>query len=201
MLNKIKKLWYPDRPWHLFKRLLRRRRFRKYARLGENFVYSAKSNCIAEHPGLISIGENCMVIGKLESQAEGKITIGAHTAIHEHSVIGSVEHVSIGSCVMISNHVHIYDNNNHPTDPEQRRQICLQGHRGDAARWKHAAHAPVVIGDNVWIGEYASVGKGVTVGEGAIIAAHAVVTKDVPPYSVAVGNPARIVKELPHEGR
>ena len=199
MLNKLKKLWYPDRPWHLLKRLRRRRGFRKYANIGENFVYSAKSACTAENPGLITIGENCMIIGKLESQAEGKITIGAHTAIHEHSVIGSVDCVTVGSCVMISNHVHIYDNNNHPTDPALRREICLHGHRGDLTGWKHSAHAPVTIGDNVWIGEYASVGKGVTVGEGAIIASHAVVTRDVPPYSVAAGNPARIVKELPHE--
>lgn len=200
-MNQLKKLWYPDRPWHLLKRLRRLRGFRKYAGIGQNFVYSAKSACKAERPGLIEIGDHCMIIGKLESQAEGKITIGAHTAIHEHSVIGSVDRITIGSCVMISNHVHIYDNNNHPTDPALRREICLHGHRGDLSGWKHAAHAPVTIGDNVWIGEYASIGKGVTVGEGAIIAAHAVVTKDVPPYTVAAGNPARIVKELPHEGR
>lgn len=201
MLKKLKKLWYPDRPWHLFKRLLRRHRFWKYAHIGGNFVYSAKSGCLAEHPGLIEIGENCMIIGKLESQGEGCITIGSHTAIHEHSVLGSVDRITVGSFVMISNHVHIYDNNNHPTDPALRREICRSGHRGDLVRWKHAAHAPVTIGDDVWIGEYAYIGKGVTVGQGAVVAAHAVVTRDVPPYTIVAGNPARIVKELPYESK
>lgn len=200
MLKKLKALCYPDRLLHLPKRLMKRRRFRNYARCGENFIYSTKSNCLAEHPGLIEIGDHCLIFGRLESQGMGRITIGHHTAIHEHSVLGSVEHISIGAYVMISNHVHIYDNNNHPTDPALRREICLHGHRGDLTGWKHAAHAPVVIGDDVWIGEYAFIGKGVTVGNGAVVAAHAVVTKDVPPYTIVAGNPARVVKELPHEG-
>lgn len=199
MLNKIKALWFPDRPWHLPKRLLRRRGFRKYARVGENFIYSAKSKCLAQKPKLIEIGANCMIIGRLESQAAGRITVGDYTAIHEHSVVGSVDHITIGAYVMISNHVHIYDNNNHPTDPALRREICLAGHRGNTTRWEHADHAPVVIEDDVWIGEYATVLKGVTVGKGAIVAAHAVVTRNVPPYTVVAGNPARVVKELPYE--
>lgn len=53
----------------------------------------------------------------------------------------------------------------------------------------------VIIGKNVWIGNRAIVLKGVTIGDGAIIAAGSVVTKDVPPKSVAAGNPARIIKE------
>jgi acetyltransferase-like isoleucine patch superfamily enzyme len=53
----------------------------------------------------------------------------------------------------------------------------------------------VVLGNDVWIGHGALVRPGVTVGDGAVIGAHAVVTKDVPPYAVAVGNPARIVKQ------
>lgn len=54
----------------------------------------------------------------------------------------------------------------------------------------------VIIDDNVWIGEKASILPGVHIGEGAIIGAGAVVTKDVPPFSVVVGNPARIVKQM-----
>ena len=197
----IKKLFYPDHFWHLFRRLLRRRNFKKYALTGTDFVFSAKSNCRAQKPGQIRIGDHCRIYGKLESQAEGKITVGDYTAIHEHSVIGSVESVTIGSYVMISNHVHIYDNNNHPTEPELRRQICLAGHRGELTGWKYADHAPVVIEDDVWIGEYAAVMKGVTIGQGSVIAAHAVVTHSVPPYTVVAGNPAHVVKELKHESK
>jgi acetyltransferase-like isoleucine patch superfamily enzyme len=54
---------------------------------------------------------------------------------------------------------------------------------------------PVVVEDHVWIGARAIILPGVTLGEGCVIGAGAVVTKDVPPYTIAVGNPARVVRE------
>lgn len=53
---------------------------------------------------------------------------------------------------------------------------------------------PVIIGNNVWIGDKATILPGVTIGDGSVIAANAVVTKDVPPYSVVGGNPAIVLK-------
>lgn len=53
---------------------------------------------------------------------------------------------------------------------------------------------PIVIEDDVWVGAGAFVLKGVTIGRGAIVGAGAVVTKDVPPYAIVVGNPARVVR-------
>jgi acetyltransferase-like isoleucine patch superfamily enzyme len=58
----------------------------------------------------------------------------------------------------------------------------------------HTSKGDVVIGNDVWIGIDAFIGSGVTVGDGAVIGAKAVVTKDVPPYGIAVGNPARIAR-------
>lgn len=55
---------------------------------------------------------------------------------------------------------------------------------------------PVRLGQNVWIGEGAFIGKGVTIGDHAVIGARAVVTKDVEPYAVMGGNPARVIKHL-----
>ena len=75
----------------------------------------------------------------------------------------------------------------------------MGGFEGDPWRWVHADSAPIVIGDSVWIGEYAAILKGVTIGTGAVVASHAVVTKDVPPYTVVAGNPARVVKELEND--
>ena len=63
-------------------------------------------------------------------------------------------------------------------------------------QWSESAHSRIVIEDNVWIGERATVKKGVTIGEGAIIASNSVVTHDVPPFTIAAGNPARVVKSL-----
>ena len=59
-----------------------------------------------------------------------------------------------------------------------------------------SAKGPVVIGDNVWIGENVCVLSGVTIGQGCVIAANAVVTKDMPPYSLVAGVPARVVRCL-----
>lgn len=53
---------------------------------------------------------------------------------------------------------------------------------------------PVVIGNDVWIGREALILSGVTIGDGAVIGARAVVTKDVPPYAIVAGNPAKVVK-------
>lgn len=58
-----------------------------------------------------------------------------------------------------------------------------------------ARKAPIIIGDNVWVGMRAVILKGVTIGDGAIVAAGAVVTKDVPPRTIVGGNPARVIRE------
>ena len=63
------------------------------------------------------------------------------------------------------------------------------------------ATAPIRICDYAWLGFDVVVLKGVTIGEGAIVGARAVVTKDVPPWTIAAGNPARVVKQIPLELR
>jgi len=181
------------------KKVIRFKGFKKYAEFGKNLELDACSGCKADHTGLVKIGDNCRVFGILQSQENGKISIGSNTCIYNRTVIGSVDSITIGNCVIISNHVHIYDNNNHPTSPKVRHEMCLNGFEGDAWHWKHAESAPIVIEDDVWIGEYSAVMKGVTIGRGSIVGAHAVVTKDVPPYTVVAGNPARVVKELKDE--
>ena len=178
------------------KRKERYKNFKKYSEFGAGLDLNTHANCSADKQGMIKIGEDCRIYGSLESQEDGKITIGDHTCIYSKTHIGSVDSVTIGKCVIISNHVHIYDNNNHPTSPEVRETMCMGSFDGDAWRWRYAASAPIVIEDNVWIGEYSAIMKGVTVGKGSIVAAHSVVTKDVPPYSIVAGNPAKVVKTL-----
>ncbi|WP_352629335.1 CatB-related O-acetyltransferase [Mesorhizobium sp. M0496] len=53
---------------------------------------------------------------------------------------------------------------------------------------------PIVIGNDVWVGARATIMSGVTIGDGAVVAACSVVTKDVPPYAIVAGNPARVIK-------
>ena len=60
---------------------------------------------------------------------------------------------------------------------------------------------PVLICDDVLIGCMAVILKGVTIGEGAIVGAGSVVTKDVPPWTIVAGNPARVIREIPEDER
>lgn len=144
------------------------------------------------------LGERCEVKGILNVQGNGRLVIGDRLYIGGHSHISAVNSVTIGNDVIIANHVRVFDNNVHPNEPEKRRQMSLAG--SDSPLWDatESPSKPVVIEDNVWIGDFAAVLKGVTVGRGSVIGMHTVVTKDVPPYSVVVGNPARIVKTLEH---
>ena len=60
--------------------------------------------------------------------------------------------------------------------------------------------APIVVGNNVWIGSHATILKGVTIGDGAIVAAGAVVTKDVPANTIVGGVPAKPIRKIESEG-
>lgn len=200
LFNRIEKLRGGERGLSVrIKKHYKYKKFKKYAEIGEDLNICVRANCSADGPGRIRIGNHCRVYGVLQSQGNGKITIGDHTCIYERSLIGSVNSIEIGNCVIISNHVHIFDNNNHPTSPAVRHKMCVEGFEGDPWRWTHADSRPVVIEDDVWVGEYATILKGVTVGRGSIVASHAVVTKDVPPYAIVAGNPAKVVKELPKD--
>ncbi|MBO7617915.1 MAG: acyltransferase [Bacteroidales bacterium] len=131
--------------------------------------------------------------GVLNSQSGGKIILGDYSKIGGGSVINAVESIQIGNYTGIAENVHISDNNNHPVNPSYRKymRICRDM---EPRYWKHSAHAPVVIGENCWIGRNVSILKGVTIGDNAVIAANSVVTKSVPANCIAAGNPAKVVK-------
>lgn len=91
--------------------------------------------------------------------------------------------VTIGDNVLIGPNVSIYTAC-HPLDAETRDT------------WVEWAE-PVTIGNSVWIGGSATIVPGVTIGDGAIVAAGSVVTKDVEPFTLVGGNPARLIRRLP----
>ena len=188
----------------LIDRLKRRKSARTYQRsatLGENIRFGTNGRC--SNPSgkreNVVIGDHSFIMGTCCTQDDGKITIGDHGYVGPGSFIGAVDRVTIGRCVIISNDVRIYDNNNHPTSPKAREAMSLNGFSNDNWMWRHSQSAPVVIEDNVWIGQYATILKGVTIGKGSVVATRAVVTKDVPPYSIVAGNPAKVVKQIEAE--
>ena len=173
-----------------------RREFAMNSVHASDLVVRFTSHCTAQNKYDIVIGKRCEIKGQLFSFDGGKILIGNNVFMNYNSFIGSMEAVTIGNDVIIATNVRIFDNNNHPTSPTQREMMSHNDFYGELWTWKYAEHKPVVIGDNVWIGEFSAILKGVTIGKGSIVASHSVVTKDVPPYVIVAGNPARVVKRL-----
>ena len=116
-----------------------------------------------------------------ETGGRGRIDIGSHTLLTPGLQIVSADHVTIGDNVMIASRVYISDADWH----EIYDRLASPG-----------PHAPVTIGENVWLGEGVKICKGVSIGENSVIGAGSVVSKDIPANVVAAGNPAKVVKKL-----
>jgi acetyltransferase-like isoleucine patch superfamily enzyme len=115
------------------------------------------------------------------------VEIGHRSYLGYQVAIVSGRGIYIGQHVLIANRVFIAGDDSHPIDP-------TAGMRDAPPRLDEAKS--VWIEDGAWLGEGSTILKGVRVGYGAVVAAQAVVTKDVPPYTVVAGNPAKVVKHL-----
>ncbi|MFI9155205.1 sugar O-acetyltransferase [Streptomyces sp. NPDC053367] len=129
-----------------------------------------------------SLGEEAHVRPPLYVDYGSNISIGARTFVNYNLTALDVAAVTIGEDCQIGPNVQLLTPT-HPLEPQPRRDKL------EAAR-------PITIGDNVWLGGGVIVLPGVTIGDNSVIGAGSVVTKDVPANVVAVGNPARVVREL-----
>lgn len=130
---------------------------------------------------------HCVINGKeTEQKFTPCLTIGRNCNFGAQNHITCTHSITIGDNLLTGKWITITDNSHGTTDVDTlhlapiKRPLYSKG--------------TVVIGNNVWIGDKATILPGVTLGDGAVIAANAVVTKDVPAYSVVGGNPARILK-------
>ena len=111
-----------------------------------------------------------------------EIVVGDNVFIGNACTFSAAASIQIKTHALISACVRVHDNDGHPVDAESRRV-------GKPITVDEVA--PVIIGENAWIGAQVIILKGVEIGENAIVGAGAVVTHDVPPNSVVAGNPAR----------
>jgi acetyltransferase-like isoleucine patch superfamily enzyme len=151
--------------------------------------------------GELSIGDRAVLASKTRATELGvrtpmilrlmapgaRIRIGADSGL-SGTVICAAVSVEIGARALIGADVMIFDTDFH--NPE------AVGRRYAASDWKRIS-APVTIGDDVFIGTRAIIQKGVSIGEGSIIGAGSVVVGNVPPYTIAAGNPARTIWKVP----
>ncbi len=122
------------------------------------------------------------------------IKIGDRTFIGNRSLVAA-RSIVIGSDVLISWNVTIVDHQSHSIEFAERERDVTEWLHG-RKDWTHVKVSLVRIGDKVLIGFGASVLPGVTIGEGAVIGACSVITKDVEPWTVDAGNPARVIRTL-----
>lgn len=168
-----------------------------FAHIGEDCVIAYKATNLR---GLdcVSIGDGTQIGRGIQLTAwknhatptdtQPEILIGNNCNIRDNCHITAAVSIRIGNNLLTGTNVLITDNSHGTTDHAmtdihpQHRPLISKG--------------PVVIGNNVWLGNNVCIMPGVTVGDGAIVGANSVVTHDIPPYSVAAGIPARIIKQM-----
>lgn len=144
------------------------------------------------------VGEDCLLNARFTFDSpSGTIRIGDRCFIGRSQLVCHSA-ITLGDDVVISWGVTIVDHDSHSLVWDERRRDVLDWMAG-RKDWSHVTIAPVSIGDRVWIGFNAIVLKGITVGDGAVIGAGAVVTRDVSPYTLVAGNPAKVIKQLAHD--
>lgn len=156
----------------------------RLGKCGENIFFD-KNIELMRNPKNIFLEENIYIKEGTKICAcndKAIIEIGKNTSIGYNNFIFASNKITIGDNCMIAPFVYIVDSN-HGTD------------RGTPMNQQANVTAPIKIGSDVWIGSHCTILKGITIGDGSIVAAGSVVTKDVEPYSIVGGVPAKKIGE------
>lgn len=184
------------------------KRVRPYIDYDNSAIISEACQIDLRHPvagrKYVQIGKDSLVDATLVFETEtGRINIGERSVVGGSTFI-SRSNITIGNDVTIAAGSFFYDHDSHSVYWEYRQNDNTQEikdikEHGDSILnkdWEHVCTAPITIKDKAWIGINTIILKGVTIGEGAVVGAGSVVTKDVPDWCVAAGNPAKVVKKI-----
>lgn len=149
-------------------------------------------------PERLTVGSGSIFQGRIAAdRSQSKIYVGSGSFIG-NSLLVSAERISIGNNVLISWGCTLSDHNSHSINIHERKKdvtLWMEGKKD----WTHVKIAPLTIEDDVWIGFNSIILKGVTIGRGAVVAAGSLVIKDVPPFTLVGGNPAKVIRKLDHD--
>lgn len=145
----------------------------------------------------IALGADCKVngaatwTGRAAAARRPRLEVGRNVTLGWRNVISVGTRVVIGDNALLSSDVHIAGYPGHPLDAAVRAAgaPCDDAQSGD-----------VIIGRDVWIGAGCFIGAGVEIGRGTVVAARSVVTRDLPPFVLAAGAPAKVIRRLPQPG-
>jgi acetyltransferase-like isoleucine patch superfamily enzyme len=152
----------------------------------------------------VIVGEKCVISADFIFETEhGKVEIGNNVHIGGANFICRTR-ISIGNDVTMAWGITLYDHNSHSINWHDRmndnhqcyHDLLKYGNSITDKDWSNVVQKPIEIGNKAWIGFDVTILKGVTIGEGAVIGAKSVVTRDIPAWTVAAGNPARVIKYL-----
>lgn len=162
---------------------------KKFNHIGEN-TFIGRPLQIDNRGGVINVGDNtyildyCRINNFMCGEKDVEIRIGNNCHIGYYFTLLNASKVYIGDNVLFASHV-LVTSENHGVDPESELAYVDQ----------RLSASSVSIGDGCWIGEKVCILPGVTIGKKCIIGAGSVVTKSIPDYSIAVGNPAKVIKK------
>lgn len=157
----------------------------RYRNLGVGvFFVDRGADIIIGSRARISFGHGLRCMRDFTGHFYGHVSIGDGVFFNRGCHVVAHEALSIGNHCLFGEMVSIHDDNHIPGRGSE--PIASRGLRT----------APITIGDNVWVGAKATILAGVSIGDNAVIGANAVVTRDVPANSIAVGIPARVVREI-----
>ncbi|KNC96402.1 uncharacterized protein SPPG_08301 [Spizellomyces punctatus DAOM BR117] len=154
---------------------------RKFNDLDEDTPQNEKQDLLRRLFG--KFGEECSILPPLRCDYGKNTFIGDRVFMNFGTVILDTCKVEIGNDVLFGPNVCLFAAT-HPVDPEIRRN------------WGPELGKPIKIGNDVWIGGNCTILPGVTIGDGVTVGAGSVVTKDVEPYVVVAGNPAKVLRRL-----
>ena len=151
----------------------------------------SKRNILKELLG--SMGDHVHIDIDFHCEYGKNIHVGNNVIINMNCTFVDNNRIDIGNRVLIASDVKMYTAT-HSTNPAVRNH----SDNPNIAFWCNTYSRPIRVEDEVWIGGGAIILPGVTIGKGSVVGAGAVVTRDIPPYSIAVGSPARVIKNIPH---